>query len=162
LKDPDIEKFLKNQAIRYGKVSKSRTYLLFDENSFSEKRYVLIGYFTLALQVFKIGDLNLSNSKIKEFDGISAKKYGEKITDLSVYLIGQLAKNHKYADTYNGKDVLESALSEILKSQEFVGGRLVLVESKNEPKLTEFYLDNGFTLIQQDTDKLLQFLRVIG
>jgi hypothetical protein len=140
-------------------VSKSRTYLFFDVTAESD---ILIGYFTLALQVFSIGDLNLSNSKIKEFDGISAKKYGEKITDLPVYLIGQLAKNHEYADIYNGRDLLESALSEILKSQEFVGGRLVLVESKNEEKLTKFYSNNGFTLIQQDTDKLLQFIRVIG
>jgi hypothetical protein len=145
--------------VRYDKVLKSRTYLLFGTDL---GKNIFIGYFTLALQVFKIGDLNLSNSKIKEFDGISAKKYGEKITDLPVYLIGQLAKNDKYADLYNGKDLIDSALAEIRKAQEVVGGRSILVESKNEEKLTSFYVNNGFTLIQQDSDKLLQFIRIIG
>jgi hypothetical protein len=86
----------------------------------------------------------------------------KKITDLPVYLIGQLAKNDKYSNLFDGKDLIDSALSEIRKSQEVVGGRSILVESKNEESLTNFYTNNGFTLIQQDTDKLLQFIRVVG
>jgi hypothetical protein len=119
----------------------------------------LLGYFTLALNIFHFDDLALSKSQIKKFTGFA--QFREK-KEIAVYLIGQLAKNQEYTDLLNGKDLIDSALAEIRKSQEIVGGRCVLVESKIFPQLVKFYTGNSFNLIREDTDKLLQFIRVIG
>jgi hypothetical protein len=160
-KDPDIEDFLKNKnkAIQLEKLSLSRTYLLFDEEQLKVKNFVLLGYFTLALNIFHFDDLPLSKSQIKKFMGFA--QFKEK-KEVAVYLIGQLAKNQKYADLFDGKIFLEYAFSEIRNSKKSVDGRLILVESKNLPNLIEFYHKNDFTLIREDTDQLLQFIRVIG
>ncbi len=160
-KDLDIEDFLKNKnkAIQLEKLSLSRTYLIFDEEQLNQEKFLLLGFFTLALNIFHFDDLPLSKNQIKKFTGFS--QFKEK-KELAVYLIGQLAKNQKYAYLFDGKFLIDSALSEIIKSQEIVGGRLILVESKNLPQLINYYTENDFTLIRQDTDALLQFVRIIG
>ncbi len=126
----------------------SRTYLVFGVDTGEDK---LLGYFTLALNIFHFDDLALSKSKIKKFTGFYPHKEKKEI---AVYLIGQLAKNQEYTDLFG--------LAEIRKSQEVVGGRCVLVESKNLPQLVNFYTENDFNLVRQDTDTLLQFVRIIG
>ena len=50
-KDKDIEFFLRNKAVDFEKVSKSRTYLFCDYQEFSENPIVVLGYFTLSLKV---------------------------------------------------------------------------------------------------------------
>jgi len=66
----------------FEKLGKSRTFLIFkdDDTTFS-----LLAYFTLALQVLKVPE-SLSNRKIKNFDGFSAKINGERITEFPVIL----------------------------------------------------------------------------
>jgi hypothetical protein len=160
-KDQDIEDFLKNKAraIQLEKLDLSRTYLLFDEEQLEVKKFVLLGYFSLALNIFHFSNLALSKSQVKKFTGFPPQIEKKEI---AVYLIGQLAKNDTYSDLYDGKVLLEYAFSEIRNSKKIIGGRCVMVESKNFPQLIEFYTENNFNQVRQDTDQLLQFIRVIG
>jgi hypothetical protein len=96
---------------------------------------------------------------VKKFTGFPADTDKEEI---AVYLIGQLAKNDKYANQISGKDLLDSAFLKIRKSQDIAGGRCTMVESKNLSKLEDFYIENGFSKVREDTDFLLQFMRIIG
>ena len=46
-KDSDVENFLKERAIAFEWMGKSRTFLIFNEN---EEEFKVLAYFTLALQ----------------------------------------------------------------------------------------------------------------
>ncbi len=96
-KDVDIENFLKDRAIIFEKLGKSRTFLIFNED---EKDFRVLAYFTLALQVLKIPE-SLSNRRIKNFDGFNAKINGERIAEFPAILIGQVGKNDLYKDYFD-------------------------------------------------------------
>ena len=92
-KDKDIELFLHNRAIMFERLNKSRTYLLCDNDILrEEERFVVLGYFSIALKVLDLPE-NISNRSRKNLDGISAKLHGDVIKSIPCYLIGQLAKS---------------------------------------------------------------------
>ena len=89
-KDMDIENFLKEKAILFEKMGKSRTYFLYDEE---DDEFKILAYFTLAIQVLKVPEELLSGRKTKIYDGFSSKIRGIKITEFPAILIGQFGKN---------------------------------------------------------------------
>lgn len=157
-KDQDIETFLKERAITFDKLSKSRTFFIFDEDAYE---FQILGYFTLALQILRIPD-SYSNRKIKTLDGFSAKNKGETITGLPVILIGQIAKNDLYKEKITGEELFKYCLNTIFDVQLLLGGRIVLLECKNIPYLIDFYEKFRFVKIEKDyqENELLQFIRV--
>ena len=157
----DVKGFLDNKAIPFEQLSKSKTYFLMDAEQFASKNFVLLAYFTIALRVFNVSDLDLSNRAIKVLDGFSAKKDGVIITDLPVYLIGQIAKNDTYKSDIQGGDVVDRAVKVIKSAQKIVGGRIIMLECENVPHLIKFYESNGFSIISEDTDKYIQMIRLI-
>ncbi|MCM1062750.1 MAG: hypothetical protein NC452_21115 [Eubacterium sp.] len=145
-RDKDIENFLHNRAVEFERLNKSRTYLLCDDDIFrKEGQLVILGYFSVALKVLDFPE-NISNRTRKMLDGLSAKLRGEVIRSVPCYLIGQLGKNSAVTQGYSikGSDFIDHALFVIQSAQKFVGGRLVLIECHDEPKLIQFYTDNHF------------------
>jgi hypothetical protein len=61
-KDKDIENFLKERAINFEKLGKSRTFFIFDEEA---EEFRILAYFTIALQVLKVPEELLSAKKTK-------------------------------------------------------------------------------------------------
>lgn len=159
-KDKDIENFLKEKAIEFEMMSKSRTYFIVDEEALELGAFNILGYFSVALQVLKVPE-ELSNRKIKSLDGFSAKREGKVITEFPVFLIGQLAKNDTYTDGIAGSEIISFAMAAIYKAHEKVGGRIVLVECADKKQLLDFYQNNGFEIIRQDDDSLIQLIRMI-
>jgi hypothetical protein len=106
-KDHDIESFLKNanKAILYERKSKSRTYFIFDEDGLENGSFVLLAYFTIAIQTLKIPN-GTAASQIRKLDGLYAKKGSETLTEIPSYIIGQLGKNDKYTDKIAGDELL--------------------------------------------------------
>ncbi len=158
-KDPDIENFLKEKAIFFEKLGKSRTFIVFDEDS---EEFNVLAYFTLALQVLRIPE-TLSNRKIKEFDGFNAKIRGEKITEFPAILIGQFGKNDLYTENITGLELMEFCLNTLLDGQNRLGGRIVTLECKDIPYLVDFYTQFGFIKLDKDyeEDELLQFIKIL-
>ena len=119
----------------------------------------ILGYFTIALKVLELDD-DVSKTKRKKLDGLN-----KEIPFTPVYLIGQLGKNNIYKSEISGKEIIDFAIYEIMKSFNVIGGRIVLVECSNNQNLTKFYQDNDFELLQETTDKnnnkLLQFIRFL-
>lgn len=111
-KDHDVENFLKNEnrAILYERKSKSRTYFIFDKDGLENGIFVLLAYYTIAMQTLKIPN-GTAASQIRKLDGLYAKKGSEAITEIPAFLIGQLGKNDEYADRITGDELLEYALS---------------------------------------------------
>ena len=160
-KDSDIENFLKEKAILFEKLGKSRTFFIFDED---DDEFKILAYFTLALQVLKVSDDLLSGRKTKIFDGFSSKYKGEKIMEFPAILIGQFGKNDLYRDSINGHEIMQYCLSTLLIGQTQLGGRIILLECKNIPYLIELYCDFGFSLIEKDYEEgeLLQMVKILS
>lgn len=122
-----------------------------------------MAFFTVALNVLEF-DETLSNRKRKDLDGIFSKRNNKPIQNMPVFLIGQLAKNELYdGGPFCGQVIVDHALHELAKAQMHVGGRIVLVECKQEEKLISFYKEYGFdefTHIPDDMRKenMVQFI----
>lgn len=76
----------------------------------------------MALKVLKISPA-ITKSQVKKLDGLY-----KNIDEMPVYLIGQLGKNDDYQQCISGKEIVDYALSIILKSFQLVGGRIILHE----------------------------------
>ena len=157
----DVENFLKEKAILFEKLGKSRTFFIFDEES---NQFNILAYFSLALQVLKIPNELLSGRKTKNLDGFSSKYKGKKITDFPAILIGQLGKNEPYSGLVTGYELLQYCISTILIGQTKLSGRIIMLECKNIPHLLKLYKDFGFSLIEKDYSKgeLLQMIKVLN
>lgn len=158
-KDRDIENFLKERAVLFEKLGKSRSFFVFDEDA---DEFQILGYFTLALQVLKIPE-HLSNRKIKELDGFSSKAHGEQIAEIPAILIGQFAKNEAVAQKISGFDLMQYCLNMVLDGQMHLGGRIILLECKDIPYLIDFYGQFGFCKLEKDyqDDDLIQLIKVL-
>lgn len=166
--DEDIESFLHNRAIEFEKLSKSRTYLVCDEEQLLNNSldYVTIyGYISVALKILTIPE-EISNRMRKELDGFSAKIHGVLVHDIPCYLIGQLSRNSNVGkDTINGGELLRYAFDVIAQSVEAVGGRYMMIECHDNEKLLRFYRKNFFKEFARIPDgdiPMVQMIRKIG
>ena len=164
-KDSDIEHFLHNRATEFERLSKSRTYLIFDENELTAQDaagLAVYGYISLALKVLTVAD-GVSNRTRKELDGFNAKIKGRPIRDFPCYLIGQLARNSAVpADSLPGKKLIECARDVISTAAETVGGRYVMIECREEDNLIQFYKENGFSEISRLADGAQPMVQMIS
>lgn len=161
VKDHDIESFLKEKAILFEKLGKSRTFLIFDEKF--EDGLKIVAYYSLALQVLKVPEDLLSGRKTKIFDGFSSKIGGEKITEFPAILIGQFGKNDLYSESISGYEMMQYCLYTFFEGQARLGGRIVMLECRNIPYLIEFYSQFGFFKIEKDYEEgeLLQMIKIL-
>ena len=166
-KDEDIEHFLHSRAIEFEKLSKARTYLVLDQEQLEnkEKPLTIYGYISIALKILSVPQ-DMSNRMRKELDGFSAKIHGEQISDFPCYLIGQLSKNSNVkSEGISGKQLINFASDIIATSVEAVGGRYMMIECRNEEKLTRFYKNNYFSEVARISDEnqpMVQMIRKIG
>ena len=165
--DEDIEQFLHNRAIEFEKLSKSRTYLVFDEDELTTKKITeltIYGYISLALKILTVPEAT-SNRVRKELDGLNAKIHGEQIGDFPCYLIGQLSRNSNVSpNSLSGKELLAFAQDVISTAVEAVGGRFMMIECRESEKLVNFYNANGFKGISRVPDNhqpMIQMIRKI-
>lgn len=166
-KDEDIQLFFREKSVNFERLSKARTYLVCDENQMLEEDFSIdnlkiYGYIALALKVLTVPE-DTSNRVRKELDGLSAKIHGERLSDFPCYLIGQLSKNSNLGDNnITGAELLQLACDVIAASVEAVGGRYIMIECKDNIKLTDFYSKNGFKEIARipDSDEpMVQMVR---
>lgn len=166
-KSPDVEKFLKEQAIDFTKKNQSVTYLVISNDDLS-----LLGYFTLVIKPITIYDKRLSKTIIRKISRVSELNESDGTFYLSAYLIAQLGKNFTNGlnDKITGEQLLQSALETIKELQFRVGGMVVFLESTPENKLIQFYQNqNNFMLFNSkktkvnssDTSTLIQLLKII-
>lgn len=150
-KDKDIKRFLKNKAICFEKLAKTRTYLLVKRDTLEKcGKIEVVAFFSVAPQVLKLPS-NLTEEDIQKLDGYKGSIRGKKLTSLPVILIGQLAKNNVYKNDISGDEILSHAISIATKSHKIVGGRMVMIDVKTDvEKLINFYARNGFRRIYDD------------
>ena len=165
-KNPDVEYFLKKNAIQFTKKNQSVTYLVF-----SNDEGELIGYFSIALKPLTVRGETVSNTVKRKLLRISELDEKSQTYTMSAYLIAQLGKN--FADGRNnritGAEMLELAWSVIEEMQYMGGGMVVFLEANNDDKLLKYYNNNRFsqfdtrqtTSKDQEPHELVQLLRLL-
>ncbi len=165
-KNPDVEHFLKKNAIEFTKKSQSVTYLVFSLSSMK-----LVGYFTIALKPLTVRGETVSNTVKRKLLRISELDERSDTYTMSAYLIAQLGKN--YTDgrdkEITGKELVELAWMVVEDIQYMGGGMVTFLEADNEEKLLSFYRDNRFsqfdtrqtTSITDEPHELVQLLRLL-
>ena len=105
----------------------------------------------------------MSGRKTKSLDGFSSKVRGSKITEFPAILIGQIGKNDPYKELISGLEVMELCLSMVLKGQQVLGGRIVMLECKDIEPIINLYQKFDFRKLDKDheKDELLQMIRVL-
>ena len=141
-KNPDVERFLKNDSIVFTKKNQSVTYLVFTNDD-----AVLVGYFTIAIKPITVNTEKFSNTIKRKIARVSEVDEETGTYTLSAYLIAQLGKN--FADGANeqvtGKQLLQAAVDTIKELQYIAGGMVIFLETDNNQRLLQFYEDqNGF------------------
>ena len=168
VKNPDVERFLKEQSIDFTKKNQSVTYLAFSNDDAS-----LLGYFTLTIKPITINAESFSNTMKKKIARVSELDEENGTYTLSAYLIAQLGKN--YRDDINkkitGTQLLTAAIDTIKELQRMAGGMVVFLEAENNEKLMQFYKnENGFkqfavretkSFRNEQQHQLIQLLKVL-
>lgn len=134
----DVETFLKNKAIRFEKSSNSKTYLILnDENG------EILAYFSLSFKSISLDTTKISGTEIKKLDGMS-----KNAKNIKVFLIGQLGKNSQIKNNcLNLKIIFSEIYGVISQVQSLIGGRVIILECENHPKLISLYESHGYKSI---------------
>lgn len=166
-KNPDVERFLKEQSIAFTKKNQSVTYLVF-----ANEDAALIGYFTLTIKPISVNAGEFSNTMKKKIARVSELDEENGTYTLSAYLIAQLGKN--FADGMNeritGEQLLQAAVDTIKELQYMAGGMVIFLEAEEKEQLMKFYEEkNGFKRFDtkevkpgtEDAHTLIQLLKVM-
>lgn len=135
-KNPDVERFLKEQAIEFTRKNQSVTYLVFSNDDAS-----LVGYFTLTIKPITVNADNFSNTMKRKIARVSELDEENGTYTLSAYLIAQLGKNYKDGANrkITGNQLLQAAIETIKELQYMAGGMVIFLETENREKLIHFY-----------------------
>lgn len=112
----------------------SRTFFISDEND------NCLSMFTLALKDLDISELTSSQNK----KYLARQKSGKRINSIPAILLGQLAKNDRFSDFFNGNLLMSYCLVAIETIRCHIGGKLVILDIVNCSKVIRFYEKYGF------------------
>lgn len=165
-KNPDVEMFLKKNAIEFTKKNQSITYIVL-----SIEDGELLGYFTIALKPLTVRGETVSNTVKKKLLRISELDEETQTYTMSAYLIAQLGKNFTNGanEKITGAELLEAAWSKVEEIQYQAGGVVTFLEANNDAKLLSFYSHNRFVKFDtrqtvsknQEPHELVQLLRML-
>lgn len=162
--NPDIERFLKRDAVQFAKIKTAVTYLVFDLDDGA-----LLGYFTLAHKPLTIPAQGLSRKikdKIKRFSSIDENGGAYLV---SAFLLAQFGKNYAVdnGERLKGDRLMSVVFDYLTDAQNMVGGTIVYLDCEADAKLIRFYQDQqNFTLFGErisdsDGKRYLQYLKFI-
>jgi hypothetical protein len=141
-KDPDVESFLKKNAINYERTGLSRTYLYFVDSS---TKTHIVAYFSVAISATSFQGISRSRK-----EKVLGFKPGRNTKDhFGGILIAQLARSDMFGQSdINGGKMIDDAENIIEQGRYFLGGKIVYIDCK--APLIEFYQENGYTLVIPD------------
>lgn len=143
----DVETFLKSKAVQSTKLSTSSTYLVITKQS----PVLLAGYFTLATKV-----LTLKKSGMTKSTERIISRYGYYDSDSESYkipaiLIAQLSRNFNIdSKIIEGSVLMSIVLKKVKSILSQTSGKTVFLECEKKKKLIDFYISNGFMLLDNE------------
>lgn len=164
--NPDVERFLKEQAIEFAKKHQAVTYLvLLLEDA------ELLGDFSITIKPLVVKSEPFSNTNKRKLARFSEIDKEEQTYNLAAYLIAQLGKNFnsKTKGCITGQELLEVAIRQTQILQYQAGEMVTFVEADNKDKLLSFYESYGFKRFdtrrtfssEEEPHELVQLLRLL-
>lgn len=161
--NPDIEHFLKVDAIQFAKMKTAITYLVFDVEDGA-----LLGYFALTHKALDIPAEGLSRKvkdKIKRFSSLDDEN---KTYTISAFLLAQFSKNYAVDNgkRISGTELMNVAMEQLTEAQNLIGGSIVYLDCEADAKLIRFYEGEHFSLFGErisdfDGKRYLQYLNFV-
>lgn len=165
-KNPDVERFAKEQSIEFAKKQQSVTYLVF-----STEDAELVGYFAITIKPITVNVESFSNTIKKKLARVSELNEQNHTYNMAAYLIAQLGKNYNNGanDRITGEELLGLAIKQLQQLQYLAGGMVVFLETLNEEKLLSFYQGKGFQQFDSrlsesashEPHELIQLLKIL-
>ena len=161
-KNPEIEKFLKNNAVNFAKRKISVTHLILDDVG------QIVAYFTLTHKSVNIAAGNLSKSALKTLSRYAILDAESSSFNISAFLIAQFGKNSAYAGSshISGNKMMNFCFGILESVQKQVGGGIVFLECEDKKQLLNFYQNesNSFRVYgerfsETEKTKYIQLLR---
>lgn len=160
--NPNVERFLKTNAIQFAKMKTAITYLIFDSND-----NAVLGYFSLTHKSVDIPS-GLSRKiidKIKRFSGLNKEN---NTYTVSAFLLAQLSKNYAVDNgkRISGTAIMTAAKEKLLDAQNLIGGTIVYLDCEPISDLIHFYENEKFVFFGErsseiDGKKYLQYLAFV-
>lgn len=163
-KNPEIESFVKKNAIDFAKRKISITHLLINQNK------ELLAIYTLTHKALEIDPAGMSASSVRKISRFAKKNESDGKFVLSAFLIAQLGKNFSIPndERLSGDAIMDEAISKLTAVSRDVGGGVVYLECEDEPKLLSFYSNqhNNYHTFNErvsaaDKVRYIQLLRFI-
>ena len=165
-KNPDVERFAKEQSIEFAKKQQSVTYLVF-----STEDAELVGYIAITIKPITVNAESFSNTIKKKLARVSELNEQNHTYNMAAYLIAQLGKNYNNGanDRITGEELLGLAIKQLQQLQYLAGGMVVFLETLNEEKLLSFYQGKGFQQFDSrlsesashEPHELIQLLKIL-
>lgn len=161
--DEDVQKFLNENALKYEERNWGRTYLVLNaplDEFLNDENSKIEGYFTLNLKAINFPE-NTSNSLRKKINK-GLNKSIEQENCFPCVLIGQLGKyiSEDYVSPLERSKLLELAFYLTRKVNEIVPMDCVILDTRKNKKVNDFYIRNGFMLFDS-TDEFDTFIKTV-
>lgn len=163
-KNPEIENFVKNNAVEFAKKKMSITYLVVDATE------SVRAIFTLTHKAIELTNENLSNTMRKRIQRHSRLDESTDSFNVSAFLIAQFGKSDTYSTEENisGYALMDFTFEVLAAVQHDIGGGLVYLECEDREKLLNFYSSEpnqffkfGERYSEEDDVKYIQLFRFI-
>lgn len=160
--NPEIEFFLKSNAVDFAKRKISITHLILDNNG------QIVAYFTLTHKPANISAESLSKSSIKTLSRYAVLDKDSNSFNISAFLIAQFGKNSSYKGnrSISGNKMMDFCFEILETVQKQVGGGIVFLECENKKPLLNFYQNenNNFRIYgerfsEAENTKYIQLLK---
>lgn len=162
--NPDIEEFLKHNALQFAREKKSITYLVCDEDEGS-----LLGYFTITYKAVEVPPDGLSKTTTRKVEKYAQlhKKLNSYI--VSGFLIAQFGKNYGVDEGHriSGAELMSLCQKELFELQHRLGGGLEYLDCEAHAGLIDFYEKQqnfrlfGERISEKDGKRYLQYMRFL-
>ena len=163
-RNPEIENFVKKNAIDFAKKKMSVTYLVVDNTE------SISAIFTLTHKAIEITNKNLSNTMRKRIQRHSRLDESTDSFNVSAFLIAQFGKSDTKTSEENisGNALMDFTFEVLTAVQHDIGGGLVYLECEDKEKLINFYSSEpnqffkfGERYSEEDKVKYIQLFRFI-
>ena len=159
--NPDIEEFLKRDAIAFAKQKVSVSHIVTDRDDGA-----ILGYFTITHKALNIPASGLSNTTKRKMARYATLNSSTNTYTVSAFLIAQFGKNYGVdnGERMTGAQLMRYA-EELLRSvQRDVGGGVEYLDCEAHAGLIRFYEGEGFRLFgerfsEKDGRRYLQYMR---
>ncbi|MBF6978124.1 hypothetical protein IU403_03070 [Aerococcaceae bacterium zg-BR22] len=135
----DMQNYLKEEALSMELSHRSKNFIVINGENFQETEE-WFGLVTLTLKVVDISEV--ADEEKKEL--VMSGKNANNIKRIPGILIAQLGKNTLIENSVKGSDLLKLALEMIVAVQNVIGGKMVFLDSVNNPKVIALYKSFGF------------------